>query len=131
MATGRNLRTGRNTATKSKSNEQLIFKIIFLGGGGVENGRRRRCGRDFLFAGVVRSGYGSRTGSVMDVARVTSDVVGALLRPVRSVVAVCVGRSGNAVDARRRVATARPRVNDGVVVAVGRVRARRVHRRAG
>ena len=85
----------------------------------------------FLLCWIVRAGNGSRAGTVMmHVVMMSSASPWSGLRPVMAVVTVAA-YVVHAVGSRSRIPTTRSRVNNGVVIAVGRVRAGRVHRWTG
>ena len=71
----------------------------------------------------MRARNGAGTGSVMDFALSVSVAVTSSL--------VTVGRMTCVDPVAGGVAAPGPRVDDGVVIAVGRIRTRRVHRRTG
>jgi len=85
----------------------------------------------FLLCWIVRAGNGSRAGAVMmHVVMMSSASPWSGLRPMMAVVTVAA-YVVHAVGSRSRIPTTRPRVNNGVMIAVGRVRAGRVHRWTG
>lgn len=85
----------------------------------------------FLLCWIVRAGNGSRAGTVMmHVVMMSTASPWCGLRPMMAVVTVAT-YVVHTVGSRSRIPTTRPRVNNRVVVAVGRVRAGRIHRWTG
>lgn len=79
-----------------------------------------------LLCWIVRAGNGSRANVMMHVAVMSSASPRSRLWPMMAIVTIATYMM-YAVGSRSRIPATRPRVNDCVMIAIGRIRAGRIH----